>query len=164
GHSLHEAGSLAGAKSLGGAAVDGRRRIEVVAGDQLRALDLPDLQQDVQGNHLPVPVANEEISHVPGLETVAGVGLDIDLEDLVELVEEVDERRAQIALEGLEHARRLHLQRLRVGPVDVPVELGAVGAERGGQTLQMGMGIPRPDELLRLALELRHTETSATFA
>src|SRR5499433_2131670 len=163
GQLLHEGEGLSGAESRSGAALNGRRRVEVVAGDQLRALDLLDLQQGVQGDHLPVQVADEEISHVLGLETEAAIGLDIDLEDLIELVEEVDERRAQIALECLEHARRLHLERLRLGPVDVQEELWAVGAEGGGQALQIGIRIPFLDQLVRVALEFRQTEARAIF-
>ena len=82
-----------------------------------------------------------------GLQTVGAVGLDVDLEHLVELVEQVDERGAQIALERVEDVRGKHLQGLRLGPVDVQVDLGAAEAEGGGEASQVRMGISRLDEL-----------------
>src|SRR5262249_2875961 len=98
-----------------------------------------------------------------GLETVATIGLDIDLEDLVEFVEQVDERGPQIALECLEYARRKDLQRFRLGAVDVQVELGAVGAEGRREALQVRVGIALLDELVRVPLELRQTKACAVF-
>src|SRR5256885_3020080 len=55
--------------------------------------------------------------------------LDIDLEHLVELVEEVDERGAQVGLQRVEDALREHLQGFRLGPIDVQVDLGARSEE-----------------------------------
>ncbi len=124
---LHQAEGLAGAESRSGGAENGRRRIEIVAGDQLGALDLLDIEEGAQGHHLAFLVADIEILYVLGLQTIAVVGLDVDLKDLVEFVEQIDERRAQIGLEGLKHIRQRDLQGLRLGPVDVQVELGAAG-------------------------------------
>src|SRR4029453_1175494 len=91
GQLLHGVEGLAGAEARSGRPEDGRRRIEIVASDQLGALHLPDLDQAVQRDHLSVLVSNVEVPQVVGLQTIGVVGLDVDLEHLVELVEEVDE-------------------------------------------------------------------------
>ena len=67
------------------------------------------------------------------------VGLDVDLKHLVEFVEQVDKRGAQIGLEGVKDIDQRDLQGLRLGPVDVQVELGAAGAEGGGKAPQAGI-------------------------
>ena len=50
---------------------------------------LADLDQGVQWDHLSVLVSDVEMSQVVGLQTIGVVGLDVDLEHLVELVEDL---------------------------------------------------------------------------
>src|SRR5256885_17086784 len=87
--------------------------------------------------------------------------LDIDLEHLVELVEEVDERGAQVGLQRVEDALREHLQGFRLGPVDVQVHLGAARAESRGEATQARTGVPLLDELGGGARELAQAEAPA---
>src|SRR4030095_15145119 len=163
GQLLHGVEGLAGAEARSGRPEDGRRRIEIVASDQLGALHLPDLDQGVQRDHLSVLVSNVEVPQVVGLQTIGVVGLDVDLEHLVELVEEVDERGAQVGLQRVEDALREDLQGFRFGPVDVQVYLGAARAEGRGEATQARTGVPLLDELGGVARELAQAEAPAVL-
>ena len=114
--------------------------IEVVAGDQFRAQGPVDLQEGAQGHHFPFEIADVEALDILGLQAVGRVGLDVDLEHLVELVEQVDIGRPQVGLQGVEDVVQGNIQRLGLGPVDVEIELGAAGAEGGGQASQARIG------------------------
>src|SRR4030095_4579809 len=111
----------------------------------------------------PALVADIEVSQVVGFETVAAVGLNVDLEDLIEAVEEVDERGAQIGLERLEDGRRLDLEGLCLGPVDVEVELGAAVAESAREASEARIGISRLDELGGIPLQLGQAKASTVL-
>ena len=160
---LHQIEGLAGAEPGGGRAENGRRGVQIVTGDQLGTLDLPDIDQGAQRYHLSQLVADIKIFYVPGLQAVAAVGLNVDLEHLVVFVEQVDERGAQICLEGVKHIGRRDLQGLRLGPVDIQVELRAADAQGGGKTPQAGLRISLLDEFVRGPLELGQTESAAVF-
>src|SRR2546425_12147291 len=88
---------------------------------------------------------------------------DVDLEHLVELVEEVDERGAQVGLQRVEDALREHLQGFRLGPVDVQVDLGAARAEGRGEATQARTGVPLLDELGGVARELSQAKAPAVL-
>ena len=62
--------------------------------------------------------------------------LDVDLPRSAELVEVVDVVRAQIDLEGVEHIAQRHSQRHALGPIDLQVQPGRLGAGTGEQSLQ----------------------------
>ncbi len=160
---LHLADGLAGAESWSGGAENGCRRIEVVAGDELGALRRLDIEEGTQGHHLAFLVADIQILYVPGLQAIAVVRLDIDLKHLIEFVEQIDKRRAQISLQGIKHIRQRDLQGLGLGPIDVQIELGAADAEGSGKALKAGLRTCRLDEVVCGLLELSHTEASAVF-
>jgi hypothetical protein len=84
---LHLEEGLAGAEPGGGGAENGGCRIEVIARNKLGALDGLNIEECPQWNHLAILVTDIEVLYVPGSQTVMVVGLDVDLEDLVELVE-----------------------------------------------------------------------------
>ena len=85
-----------------------------------------------------------KIFNILRLQAVGGVGLDVDLEDLVEFIEEIDKGGAQIGLQRVKDVAQGDLQRLGLGPVDIQVELGAAGAEGGGQVAPGRIGNWRP--------------------
>ena len=79
------------------------RGIEIVAGDQFGAQDVVDLQEGAQRHHFPPEVPDIEIFNILRLQAVRGVGLDVNLENLVEFVKEIDIGGAQISLQRIEH-------------------------------------------------------------
>ena len=73
--------------------------------------------------------ADLEPQDVVAVEAEALVGLGADLVDAAEEVEVVDVGRAEIDLQRVEDVRQRHVQHLRLGAVDLEVDLRRVGAE-----------------------------------
>src|SRR5208283_3317401 len=86
---LHFCQCLAGAELRGCRPEDGCGRVEIVAGDQLRAFLTLYIQQGTQWDHTSRLVADIEALDVPGIQPVIAFSLDIDLEYLVEFVEKI---------------------------------------------------------------------------
>ncbi len=150
GQGFHLRKGLSGAETGSSGPENRGRGIEVVAGDKLRALRALHGEEASQGDHIALTVPGVEVSDVFRYYPVALVGLNVHLVYLIEFVEEVDEGRAQVALQRLEDVPQGHLKGLRLCPVDIEVELGAVGIERASQSRQSSAGPGPPGPVHRL--------------
>ncbi len=100
-----------------------------------------DLQEGAQRHHLIQFIADIQVLNIIRLQAVGSIGLDVYLEHLVELVKEINKGRTQIGLQGFKNTVQGDLQGSDLGPVNVQIELGAAGAEGGGQVAQTGLRI-----------------------
>ena len=58
-----------------------------------------DIHQGAQGHHFPRRVPDVKILDIFRLQAVGGVGLNVNLEYLVELIEKIDKGRTQVGLQ-----------------------------------------------------------------
>ena len=147
-------------KPGGRLAGDRRRRIEVVAGDDLRPERLAGRSTSVpSGTMLALQVAHLEPPDVVGLEPELLVGLHAHLVGPAEQVEVIDIGRPERRLERAEDDVERDVQALRLDPVDVGVELGDAGPEGRVQRLEAGLGVAGLDHLIGELLELASSPT-----
>src|SRR5258708_29490 len=84
----------------GGAPVDLRRAVFVIAHGEFRAFARCEGRQCRQRNHVALAVADEKLAKIVRIRPVIGLGLDIDLPLTAEIVEVVDEQAAHVCLDG----------------------------------------------------------------
>src|SRR5208337_1850534 len=97
------------------------------------------LHERGERHHLAQAVANVKVVEVLPMESEGGVGLDVDLEHLVEFIEKIDIGRSQEGLQRGKYISQRDLQGLGFCPVNVQIELGAASAEGGVQVSQSGL-------------------------
>ena len=143
---FHDLDGLAGTGAVRDVAVDGRRRVHVVAHVHDRAADVFHVAQRAQRDHVAQLVADFELADVGGADAVLLLGQDVDLPGAAELVEQVDVVAAHVGRERVEHVFHGHGQRAALGAVDIDIELRRVGAEHGEQADQerIGVAVVRP--------------------
>ena len=95
----------------------------------------------LSGTMPPVRVAHIEAREVGGIGARVLVGLDRHAEGAPEQVEVVHVERAEIDLQRVEDVRQAEAEQLRLGAVEVVVELRRRGAEGGEQLLRVELGL-----------------------
>lgn len=122
------------------------------------------MQQCSQRHHFAAVVADIEILDVVGPQAERRISLHVDLIDLVEFVDEIDERGADVTLQRLEDVVHRDAKRLRFGPVDIQVNLRTAGTERRrqpGRDARLRTG--RADQFLRCLVELGKAHRAAVL-
>ena len=89
------------------------------------------------------------------------IGLDVDLPGSAELVEVVDVVGADVDLQRVEDVADADAQGLALGPVDVEVEPGRVGAGAVAQAGQARRFVAAGDDLVADALQFGQAEIAA---
>ena len=110
--------------------------------------------QRIQRHHLIGFAADIEKPHIPGLRTIFGLGLDVDLEQSAKAVEVIDIRAAEERAERRVHIGRRNAEFQHLVLIDVSKNLRRIGAEGRDHAADFRALAGAFDELLGLFPEI----------
>ncbi len=120
------------------AAVEFGRRIQIVARHAVGTGNVAHRGEGAERNGVAAGIAHPDIEHVARVHAVFAVGLRHHPEGAAEQVEVVDIGRAEIDLQRGEDVGHIDAEQLRLGAVDVEIELRRRGLEQREHLLHAG--------------------------
>ena len=121
-----------------GRGIEFRRRIQVVARDPIRAGNVANRRERPERHGLAAPIAHPDLQDITGFSTIERVGLRGDPECPSEQIEIVDVGRTDIDLERAEHVGDVDAEHLRLGAIDIEIDLRRRVLEQGEHLRQTG--------------------------
>ena len=107
-----------------------------------------DIHQGGQRNHLVLVISSIKLPDRFGLNSVAGLRLDVHLIGSIQEIKIVDVGRTEIGLQSTEDRIDRNIQGFDLSPIDIQVNLGDLRSETGEQSNQPVTGPCFGDQLI----------------